>query len=350
MQAWDARGRHLVYCACRSGGRGLRVWHFVPKRQPRAPKPSPRYRQDPRLARESAEWRALVEEHCESPAEVDFVRAMIAAHGLTPFEGSLINGELRLDFQVGEGRYRTDFLVKDWLVVEIDGAAYHSSPEAVARDAVRDRYFEDLGYSVLRIPAKVVFQAPQDAVSRVDKALSRGRRVIPPPPPTPQTDGFTRLGQTAGAIGDFLDETSAAITAQRLMEPVELAAAEDRKAIEAALYCARSEIERDEDIAQMTAEDQALLAEAMQDWDDLFAASEPKARPERPGVRFQPPPPSSNEAVNARARSRFDHLAQEREDLLRTTRQAIEVDPRLVPLMQKVLSDIGRDDLWPHVR
>lgn len=78
---------------------------------------------------------------------------MIEAYQLAPRFGSLVGKDLKLDFQVEEGRYRADFLANDWLVIEIDGAAWHSSPEAQARDQLRDTYFEGLGYTVLRIPA-----------------------------------------------------------------------------------------------------------------------------------------------------------------------------------------------------
>jgi very-short-patch-repair endonuclease len=45
---------------------------------------------------------------------------------------------------------RVDMLVDDWLVIEVDGRAYHSSPEQFERDRHRDARLVALGYTVLR--------------------------------------------------------------------------------------------------------------------------------------------------------------------------------------------------------
>lgn len=123
------------------------------------------------------EWQKVFRPFMESPAESAFLDAMIASHGFVPTNGELRSIGIFLQFQVKVGRYRFDFLANNWLVIEIDGAAYHSSPEAIARDAERDRYCESKGFSVLRIPAKVVFQTPDEAVARVSAALKKGRRI-----------------------------------------------------------------------------------------------------------------------------------------------------------------------------
>lgn len=118
---------------------------------------------------------------CDSPAEEAFLDAMVSAHSLQPGPGAIVGKGLRLRSQVAMGnlkiystftaaQYRADFLIDEKLVVEIDGAAYHSSPEAVERDRQRDDDMRRDGYSILRIPAKVVFQDPADAVARVDLA------------------------------------------------------------------------------------------------------------------------------------------------------------------------------------
>ncbi|WP_443018997.1 endonuclease domain-containing protein [Sphingobium sp. MI1205] len=58
-------------------------------------------------------------------------------------------GRLRIYTGHASSQYRADFLVDDKLVVEIDGATYHSSPEAVARDRQRDEDMRREGYTVL---------------------------------------------------------------------------------------------------------------------------------------------------------------------------------------------------------
>lgn len=121
-------------------------------------------------------WRAAWLGGCESPAESEFLDAMIRICRLSPVRGKLRSKEMELAMQVPIGRYRADFVVDGWLVVEIDGAAYHSSKEAVARDRERDRYMTGLGMTVLRIPARTVFRTPVVAVRRVRSALGQGRR------------------------------------------------------------------------------------------------------------------------------------------------------------------------------
>ncbi|WP_454888281.1 endonuclease domain-containing protein [Sphingobium herbicidovorans] len=118
---------------------------------------------------------------CESPAEAAFLDAMISAYSLQTGPGAIEGQGLRLRSQISMGRlriytghassqYRADFLVDDKLVVEIDGATYHSSPEAVARDRQRDEDMRREGYTVLRIPAQLVFQNSVEAVKRVENA------------------------------------------------------------------------------------------------------------------------------------------------------------------------------------
>lgn len=120
---------------------------------------------------------------CESPAETAFLDAMVSAFDLQAGPGAIEGKGLRLRNQVSLGQlrfhsggassqYRADFLIDEKLVVEIDGATYHSSPEAVARDRKRDDYMKREGFAILRIPAQVVFQTPAEAVRRVEEARS----------------------------------------------------------------------------------------------------------------------------------------------------------------------------------
>ncbi len=124
---------------------------------------------------------------CDSPAETSFLDAMVSAYALQTGPGAIEGRGLRLRNQVSMGllriysgsassQYRADFLIDEELVVEIDGVTYHSSPEAVARDSKRDADMRREGYSILRIPAQVVFQDPAEAVKRVEAARAALRR------------------------------------------------------------------------------------------------------------------------------------------------------------------------------
>lgn len=118
------------------------------------------------------DWYDLFMAECESPAEEQFLAAMIRELNLKPSAGKLVCSLLTLEMQVRSPPYRFDFLVNGRQVVEIDGAAWHSSPEQVERDRIRDKISLERGYKVLRIPAKVVFRTPNEAVRRVKATLA----------------------------------------------------------------------------------------------------------------------------------------------------------------------------------
>ena len=115
-------------------------------------------------------WLDSFHKICESPAEITFLDAMIFAFNLKPENGLLVGSGLKLQMQVPVSRYRLDFLVDKNLIVEIDGAAYHSSPEAVLRDRTRDAFLTGEGFKTLRIPAKIALYDPTETVSRVRNA------------------------------------------------------------------------------------------------------------------------------------------------------------------------------------
>lgn len=123
-------------------------------------------------------WAAFFANDCESPAESGFLTAMIETFSLQPRDGKLVAGDLSLDLQVGHPPYRLDFLLNEWLIIEIDGVTYHSSPEAIARDKKRDAFFEEQGFTVIRIPASIVFKTPSGAIGLVKKAYSLGRKEV----------------------------------------------------------------------------------------------------------------------------------------------------------------------------
>lgn len=126
---------------------------------------------------------------CESPAETAFLDAMISAYSLQAGPGGIEGQGLRLRNQVSMGnlrilsgiassQYRADFLIDEKLVVEIDGAEYHSSPDALARDQRRDADMERDGYVVLRLPARIVIADYREALRRVEDAR---RSILPLP-------------------------------------------------------------------------------------------------------------------------------------------------------------------------
>lgn len=120
-----------------------------------------------------SDWLDLFLKGCESPAEEQFLQAMVNEFDFYPNKGTLISPRLSMEMQYKFQKYRFDFVLNGKYIVEIDGATYHSSPEQVERDRIRDEFSVANGYSVLRIPASVVFHNPAEAIQRVkDFALS----------------------------------------------------------------------------------------------------------------------------------------------------------------------------------
>jgi len=73
--------------------------------------------------------------------------------------------------QVPLGRFIADFVAPSVrLVVEVDGAAYHSLRSAP--DARRDRALARMGYRILRLDAALVECTPEQAIALIRAALS----------------------------------------------------------------------------------------------------------------------------------------------------------------------------------
>lgn len=67
-----------------------------------------------------------------------------------------------------------DLLVDGWLVIEIDGRAYHSAEAAFAHDRWRDAELVIGGYAVIRFPHALVIRDPTHVVATVQRLQDRG--------------------------------------------------------------------------------------------------------------------------------------------------------------------------------
>lgn len=108
------------------------------------------------VSKNDNEWQKYFLADCESPAEESFLTTVIEAFNLVPERGRLVGEKITLEMQVAKSRYRFDFLLNSSHIIEVDGAAWHSSQEQKERDRVRDEYCINFGYNVTRIPAKTV--------------------------------------------------------------------------------------------------------------------------------------------------------------------------------------------------
>lgn len=148
------------------------IWGVTAWIRPKDDIPPPPPNKLETLTADDEEWPKLFRRACESPAEVAFLDAMISAFDLKPDNGRLSGGGLTLQMQVSVANYRLDFLVDKGLVVEVDGARWHSSPEAIERDTERDKVLRSKGYEVLRIPAKTTLYKPDEAIALVRRTRS----------------------------------------------------------------------------------------------------------------------------------------------------------------------------------
>lgn len=158
------------------------------------------------IVAESAEFLLLLWEEelleylseCESPIEEYFLAALYADKDLNPYEISFCKTRPVSDSPCGEciyvhqqaeiGRYRADFLIHDcsiplelekpgFIVVECDGHQHHErTPQQAAHDKRRDRYFQSLGYKVLRFTGSELYQDPTACVYEVLEQLATNRQ------------------------------------------------------------------------------------------------------------------------------------------------------------------------------
>ena len=144
------------------------------------------------------------------------------------------------------------------LVVEIDGAAYHSFPEAVAKDKRRDAALNEHGFEVLRIPAKITLYSPSEAVARVKQA--RLNVAAKDEERADQVRNIFRPRQIVGSLKDaaiavqngisfaseYVDQQSK-IFQERIKLEIEAETAERRRQIQ-------EDLDADEDLAAIHAE------------------------------------------------------------------------------------------------
>src|SRR5258708_6403090 len=68
--------------------------------------------------------------------------------------------------------YHTDFChVATRTVIELDGRAYHTSPDQIERDIARQRFIEAQGYAVIRFTGSDMYRRPV-------KSIYKARRLI----------------------------------------------------------------------------------------------------------------------------------------------------------------------------
>ena len=71
--------------------------------------------------------------------------------------------------------YTVDFCcISLKLIIEVDGE-HHFTDEGIAHDQVRDRFLEELGYRVVRIPGYTVLNDAQSVRKQIVDAIAEAR-------------------------------------------------------------------------------------------------------------------------------------------------------------------------------
>jgi very-short-patch-repair endonuclease len=320
-----------------------------------------------RVAAEESDWKARYFACCESPAESSFLSAMIGSFSLQPQLGMLTGSGLTLDMQVGMGPYRLDFLANGWLVIEIDGAAYHSSPAAVARDKARDAYLQSYDYTVLRIPAKVVFSTPAQATAKVRSALAEGRRVASQPDSKQQAAAQKPasvrmvLGDLLKATGKFVDDISVHMEQSRafdeaMAKPKAIFEAE-KTAIQSALKCADSEIEVENFLAAHSPEYRELYNECFVDIGSNMKEGRDGHDPMEELrqvmceyiVPIETPSPHPNPEIDENIKRAYRLLLEERSEYFEKIRWQTKCNERLRKLVKAHLEEMGCSKCWDAI-
>ncbi len=71
---------------------------------------------------------------------------------------------------------RVDFLIEGFLIVEVDGFAFHSSREAMRRDLGRNNASTLRGFAVLRYMPEHIWFEPERVLAEIRAVLGHGTR------------------------------------------------------------------------------------------------------------------------------------------------------------------------------
>lgn len=330
------------------------TYNAFPDPEPDTPENMYRPRQSTVTA-DDPEWREYFNNACESPAETAFLEAMINGYGLKPDNGILVGSGIELDMQTEYKPYRLDFLVNRWLVVEVDGAAWHSSPEAVERDGIRDDFFKAKGFSVLRIPAKTVFNTPTKAVDMVRTAIAHGRppqKVVVKSPPISVAKTFTN---SMNSFGQFLDHVDAHVTKakaiQEAMGPSKQTFETEKIVIDSALETAKKAV----DLEARLAADPNLRKHfdaAHADFEEIMQSVR-SGKPDRETtIKIEPmgfPGTHPDPEIGAVILESYFTLMDDRKRYFDNARKRISDDPRLSPHVQSHLERLGCHATWKQI-
>jgi very-short-patch-repair endonuclease len=73
--------------------------------------------------------------------------------------------------------YEVDFLWRrEWLIVEVDGFAFHANRRAFEVDRLRDATLQGHGFRTMRVTWRQLVGEPAGVVRRIERAIGQGAR------------------------------------------------------------------------------------------------------------------------------------------------------------------------------
>jgi very-short-patch-repair endonuclease len=316
------------------------------------------------VSSDAKNWIDSYLEECESPAEARLLKALATEYALLPARGVLKGATLTLHMQVDWGPYRLDFLVNDWLVIEVDGAEFHASPEQVARDSARDKHLQSACLTVLRLPATAILYQPDKVLADVRKALAVGRRAAPAsapqalkaavPPPAPPANVFSAFARGVHAVGDAAEKINGSIKRAEAVQtatlPAEKIFFEEKLTIDSAFEIAASELSIETYIAA-NPEQREMMQRIRVDLvaalgkDGKNSAADDQRHPPIPNITE--PAAHSDPSINQAIRERHFALMQQRAEYFASARVRLkEADSRTSAMVRSALFERGHWRTW----
>ena len=93
------------------------------------------------------------------------------------FYNELTDSGIQFEFQVSIGRYRADYLIKKFLIVEIDGPQHLADPAAYRRDRRKDALLQEHGCHVLRFLAEDLAEHLDATLDAIARAVTHQRQL-----------------------------------------------------------------------------------------------------------------------------------------------------------------------------
>ena len=104
------------------------------------------------------------------------------------------------------GPWTVDLLIGEWLVVEIDGFAYHSGVEEFERDRFKDRELITRGYTVLRFATTHVEHSWVQSLECIRQVMAAGWHRRPRPGARPDYEERAAARRAAARTDELVDE------------------------------------------------------------------------------------------------------------------------------------------------